>query len=43
MMSNTEVDIEITPSYYNPAGGCHFGREKTTNKVASRYFQHGQH
>ena len=25
------------------AGGCHFGRDKTRDKVASRYFWHGQY
>ena len=25
----------------DPAGGCHFGRDKTRDKVASRYFWHG--
>ena len=27
----------------DPAGGCHFGRDKTRDKVASRYFWHGQY
>ena len=26
----------------DPAGGCHFGRDKTRDKVSSRYFWHGQ-
>ena len=25
----------------DPAGGCHFGRDKTRDKVATRYFWHG--
>ena len=27
----------------DPAGGCHFGRDKTRDKIASRYFWHGQY
>lgn len=26
----------------DPAGGCHFGRDKTRDKVSSRYFWLGQ-
>ena len=27
----------------DPAGGCHFRRDKTRDKVMSRYFWHGQY
>lgn len=27
----------------NPAGGCHFGRDKTRDKVTSKYYWHNQY
>ena len=32
----------IPHPWIRPCGGCHFGRDKTRDKVASRYFWHGQ-
>ena len=37
-------DKQILQSLHDDsAGGCHFGRDKTRDKVASRYFWHGQY
>lgn len=42
-IADKEMQQQILQSMHDdPAGGCHFGRDKTRDKVASRYFWHGQ-
>ena len=39
-----QMQQQILQSLHDdPAGGCHFGRDKTRDKVARRYFWHGQY
>ena len=43
-ISDEQKQKQILQSLHDdPAGGCHFGRDKTRDKVVSRYFWHGQH
>ena len=41
-IQNKELKEQILQSIHdNRMGGCHFGRDKTREKVCSRYFWHG--
>ena len=43
-IGDKEMQQQILQSVHdNAAGGCHFGRDKTRDKIASRYFWHGQY
>ena len=42
-IADKEMQQQILQSLHDdPAGGCHFGRDKTKDKVSSRYSWHGQ-
>ena len=41
-ISDEKKQKQVLQSLHDdPAGGCHFGRDKTRDKVSSRYFWHG--
>ena len=43
-ISNEKKQKQILKSLHDdPARRCHFGRDKTRDKVSSRYFWHGQY
>ena len=43
-IGDKQMQQQILQSLHDdPAGGCHFGRDKTRDKVANRYFWHGQY
>ena len=43
-ISDKKVQQEIIESVHdNVAGGCHFGRDKSREKIVRRYFWHGQY
>ena len=40
-IGDKEMQQQILQSLHdNPAGGCHFGRDKTRDKVSREYFWH---
>ena len=42
-ISDEKKQKQVLQSLHDdPVGGCHFGRDKTRDKVCSRYFWHGQ-
>lgn len=43
-ISDKKTQQEILQSLHDdPSGGCHFGRDKTRDKVVKRYYWHGQY
>ena len=43
-ISDKKMQQQILEALHdNPTGGCHFGRDKTREKIVKRYFWHGQY